>query len=526
MSRIVSIAILRVKPESAPVRHDFLAYLSNIRPPRQRTSAPGRGRPTLLAMTDARRSRRAAFLSQVVCVAAALGPGGIANGEPSADRRPIESTVADDTAAGQAALSHAPQIEKQTIDRLLDGESWPRRAIAAMRLERYACLESRHILQTLLTDEAWQVRAFAVRTLGRRRVPATEVSFATEHEPRVLRTALRHRYPLDAERLGRGIRYLARARSLQDKMLAVELAIASGDEELSAFAKETVKKIILRMTRIDAGLLSPRLAVVTGQPNMRRRYRWQKWLRKTGRRFALRPAHSIPESPHTPIEPGLFVTLEPNDFAALESYIESLSSRSLDLAICLDCTASMWSELAEAQGGIDDLMVFVGDVVQTLRVALIAYRDRRDEFETRAWDFTSDITLARQRLWSLTAGGGGDRPEAVYPAMQLACSRLSWQPGNTKVLVLIGDAPPRVGTGALCARLARRGAQAQLTTHVIQAEGKEVKHFREIAKAGGGRCLSLADGDSLIVEIAGLTLGERFQDELREFFVTYLELCR
>ncbi len=229
MSRIVSHAVLRVKPESAPVRRDFLACLNNICPPRQRTSAPGRGRPTLLAMTDARRSRRPAFLSQVVCVAAALGPGGIANGEPSEVRRPIESTPADD----QAALSHAPQIEKQTIDRLLDGESWPRRAIAAMRLERYACLESRHILQTLLADEAWQVRAFAVRTLARRRVPATEVSFATEHEPRVLRTALRHRYPLDAERLGRGIRYLARARSLQDKMLAVELAIASGDEELS-----------------------------------------------------------------------------------------------------------------------------------------------------------------------------------------------------------------------------------------------------------------------------------------------------
>ena len=94
------------------------------------------------------------------------------------------------------------------------------------------------------------------------------------------------------------------------------------------------------------------------------------------------------------------------------------------------------------------------------------------------------------------------------------------------MLVLIGDAPPRVGTGALCARLAQRGAQAELTTHVIQAEGKLVKHFPEIAKAGGGRCLSLADGDSLIVEIAGLTLGERFQDELREFFETYLELCR
>jgi len=40
--------------------------------------------------------------------------------------------------------------------------------------------------------------------------------------------------------------------------------------------------------------------------------------------------------------------------------------------------------------------------------------------------------------------------------------------------------------------------------------------------------VSLPDGgsDSLIVEIAGLTLGERFENPMREFFRTYLELCR
>ena len=46
MSRIVSNAILQVKPESAPVRRDFLGCLNNICPTHQRTSAPGRGRLT------------------------------------------------------------------------------------------------------------------------------------------------------------------------------------------------------------------------------------------------------------------------------------------------------------------------------------------------------------------------------------------------------------------------------------------------------------------------------------------------
>ena len=66
----------------------------------------------------------------------------------------------------------------------------------------------------------------------------------------------------------------------------------------------------------------------------------------------------------------------------------------LDLAIALDCTASMTGELLDAQGGIDELMVFVGDVLVSVRVAIVAYRDKRDDFEVRWWDFSSDVDVA------------------------------------------------------------------------------------------------------------------------------------
>ena len=70
--------------------------------------------------------------------------------------------------------------------------------------------------------------------------------------------------------------------------------------------------------------------------------------------------------------------------------------------------------------------------------------------------------------------------------------------------------------------------RAQLVTHTIQADRRTVKHFAEIAEAGGGRCVSLPEegSDTLIVEVAGLALGGRFDDSLREFFRTYLYLCR
>ena len=433
-------------------------------------------------------------------------------------------------AVGGAAntLAEAPKIERQTLERLLHGDSWPRRAIAAMRLERYTCPDSGQILEDLRTDDAWQVRAYAIRTMGRRRLEVAETTFDTEDEPRVLRAALRYGYDTDLQRLGRGVRFLSRSRDLEDLMLAVELGAASDDPQLAELAGELARKIILRMSRAQSGALSPRLAAVTGEADLRRHYRWKKWLRRQGREIPLEAARMIPESPQVPIEPGLLASIEPEQLAALESYIDDLSRRSVDLTICLDCTASMSGELAEAQGGIDDLMLFAGDVVSSLRVALVAYRDRRDEFETRGWDFTTDIDLARRRLWSLTASGGGDTPEAVYPALRFAYGQLSWRPSHTKVLVLVGDAPPHVGQGVHCVRLAGWAAGLGCTTHVIEARRRNVKHFPEIAAAGGGRCVALENrgGDSLIVEIAGLALGERFEGELREFFRTYLELCR
>ena len=425
-------------------------------------------------------------------------------------------------------LADAPLVEKQTLTSLLKSSSWPRRAIAAARLDRFDDDEARTILTNLLNDPQWQVRCFAIRSLGRMGAAIDEKYIAGENNPRVLRTLLRHRYSADIDRLRAGIAALAKSNDLADKVMAAELAAASGDNKLEELAKETARTIILRMKRTDAGL-SPRLAALTNVENPHRTYLWQQWLMKKGRSFEVNGVFAVDEN-RTPVEPGAIALLEPETFSDLEQYITQLGERDLDLAIVLDCTASMFGELAQAQGEIDSMMLFIGDIVRSLRVGIVAYRDRRDEFETKGWDFTSDIDEASRRLWTLSADGGGDGPELVYEALKSAHTQLSWMREHEFVLILVGDAPPHVGYGQWCIDMTKSAHdEHELTTHVIEADGREdqsVKHFPEIAEAGAGQCVSLGDNDSLVVEITGLTLGKRFKDELGEFFRTYLELCR
>jgi Mg-chelatase subunit ChlD len=309
-------------------------------------------------------------------------------------------------------------------------------------------------------------------------------------------------------------------------MLAVELGVFTQDPDTIKLVTSTAKQIILKMNRGEAGVLSSRLAEVTGERGLRRAQQWQSWLMKTGRRFNVQATHAVDKSDQPVALSGLAM-LDSESFCNMEDYIAKLGQKEVDLAIVLDCTASMSGEIGAAQGGIDDMMLFVGDMVSSLRVGVVAYRDRRDEFETKVFEFTSDIAAARQQIWTLVADGGGDSPESVFPALKSALSELAWRPASSKVLVIVGDAPPHVGSGTQCVNAVERARdQFQLTTHVIQAEGKDVKFFPEIAKAGGGRCVSLDDDDTLMGEIAGLALGDRFQNEFREFFRVYLELCR
>lgn len=496
---------------------------------------------------------------------------------PAAKEQPIE-------------LATAPDAEADALNRLAGSPSWPLRALAVMRLERFDCQPSADRLLAMASDRSWRVRSYAFGALARRGVAVPVERLLSELDPRVLRTILRGRYALPIESIDRRIEACEESQNLLEAMVALECLAALGksDEKLiRERMDELIVRIVFRMNRTQAGVLSSRLAAITSGRDSGRDYRWREWHNKNKREPGYRTASLVDSAPA-----GKRLT-ERNEIAALGSerfvefvrYVDSVSDRPMDLAILIDCTASMSSELAAAQGGLDDLADFLGSVTKGLRIGLVGYRDRGDRWETRASDFTASLDETRKQLWSFSAEGGGDEPESVYEAMKIALTRFSWLPDASaaapqpiRACVIVGDAPPHVGEGTLCVELAERAYKRGVRFYGIVAresetnlkpedadpasepserpsadpsqrlpgqvdpprppppisqsrrnktkDGRSHTWFPEIAAAGGGRAEILKDADSLVAEIAELAIADRFRAEFAEFFAAFRVFCR
>ena len=512
--------------------------------------------------------------------------------EPSETRDPPETPQAPTG----IDLSAIPGDEADALNRLANAKSWPLRAFAVMRLERYDCEASAGRLLAMAGDSAWRVRAFAFACLARRGIAVPDDRLAQELDPRVVRTILRGRYPLPLKSVDARIAACEESPNLLEAMVALECLAALDTADDAPDAKPIrermdtlLDRIIFRMDRTQGGVLSPRLAAVTSGPDSGRDYRWREWSHKNKKKPGYRAAALVPAKPSgtRQVARNRIADLDSERFVALEKYIASVSDRPMDLAVMIDCTASMSKELAEAQGGLDDLVDFLGSITKGVRIGLVGYRDRGDKWETRAWDFTTSLDEARRNLWTLSADGGGDEPESVYAAMKIALTKFAWMPDAAsggpqpiRACVIVGDAPPHVGEGTMCVDLAKRafargvrfyGIVARASESNLKPEDAEgappkptrperpadeppnqrkpsdrkpgqvdAPHappptmrrkpshtwFPEIAEAGGGRAEILKEKDSLVAEIAELTLADRYREEFADFFEGFRLLCR
>lgn len=209
--------------------------------------------------------------------------------------------------------------------------------------------------------------------------------------------------------------------------------------------------------------------------------------------------------------------------AKLKRYAGGLRERGLDVVFAIDTTGSMGPVLAEARARVNAVVMVLSALVPRFRLGVVAYRDRGDAYVVKKSTLTANHWEAVKFLDSLEPGGGGDTPEAVLTALRDAIRNYPWAPKGTRILILVGDAPPHpeeLGDVESTVRTfaKERGIVHTLACSVISS-GPDLRAVRsafdKIAAAGRGKALDLSRGESLSRALLPFVFGDEYVDDMR-----------
>ncbi len=123
------------------------------------------------------------------------------------------------------------------------------------------------------------------------------------------------------------------------------------------------------------------------------------------------------------------------------------SGSTMEMVFVLDTTGSMGGLLSGAKQRIWGIVngVMQASSLSSVKVGLVAYRDRGDSYVTQVLPLTEDLDKVYSTLMEYQAEGGGDEAENVRRALAQGVANAGWsQPSanHAQILFLVGDAPP------------------------------------------------------------------------------------
>ncbi len=218
--------------------------------------------------------------------------------------------------------------------------------------------------------------------------------------------------------------------------------------------------------------------------------------------LALQPAQASPRYPGNQQDQAM----RPSQMPPLQRHA------TIELLFVLDTTGSMGGMLEGAKakiwGIVNDVLQQRGNANATIRVGLVAYRDRGDAYVTRITPLSDNLDHVYAQLMNFRPEGGGDGPEDVRTAMAEALRAGGWSapgPRTSQVMFLVGDAPPHdnyrnvASTTASAREASRRG----IIVNAIQCgnDADTTTAWRNVAQYGGGEYFAIAqDGGVEVVD--------------------------
>ena len=124
----------------------------------------------------------------------------------------------------------------------------------------------------------------------------------------------------------------------------------------------------------------------------------------------------------------------------------------IEIMLVVDVTGSMGDEIGFLKAELADVInkISANNIGATIKLAMLFYRDTDDSVPFDYYDFTDVTTEAglksqQAALDNQWASGGGDYPEAVDEALEMAVSK-QWSTGaTTKIIFHVLDAPAHDG---------------------------------------------------------------------------------
>jgi von Willebrand factor type A domain len=181
----------------------------------------------------------------------------------------------------------------------------------------------------------------------------------------------------------------------------------------------------------------------------------------------------------------------------------------VEVVFVLDTTGSMGPLIDGAKRKIWSIATAIVDTNPDadIRMGLVAYRDIGDEYVTKRYDLTTDIQDLYANLLELRARGGGDWPESVNEALDVAVTKLSWTQGSEicRIMFLVGDAPPHMNYAqdTKYPEVLRTARERGILVNAVQAGGARdtERVWRTIAQMGHGRYIPIPQNGGRVVVI-------------------------